>query len=49
MIGQLSHMIHQHFEHTYTITPDGKIFVLTAEDGGKEQLARLGVEVSDLL
>jgi len=38
-----------HFEHTYTITPDGKIFVLTAEDGGKEQLARLGVEVSDLL
>jgi hypothetical protein len=26
-----------------------KIFVLTAEDGGKEQLARLGVEVSDLL
>ena len=38
-----------HFEHTYAITPDGKIFVLTAEDGGKEQLARLGVEVSDLL
>ena len=38
-----------HFEHTYTITPDGKIFVLTAEDGGKEQLARLGIEVSDLL
>ncbi len=38
-----------HFEHTYTIAPDGKVFVLTAEDGGKEQLARLGVEVSDLL
>jgi methionyl aminopeptidase len=38
-----------HFEHTYAILPDGKIFVLTAEDGGKEQLARLGVEVSNLL
>jgi len=38
-----------HFEHTYAIIPDGKIFVLTAEDGGKEQLAKLGVEISDLL
>jgi methionyl aminopeptidase len=38
-----------HFEHTYTIAPDGKIFVLTAQDGGREELARLGVEISDLL
>lgn len=38
-----------HFEHTYAICPDGKPFVLTAIDGGKEQLARLGVEISDLL
>ena len=38
-----------HFEHTYAILPDGKPFVLTAFDGGKEQLGRLGIEVSDLL
>ena len=38
-----------HFEHTYTIAPDGKAFVLTALDGGKEQLGRLGIEISDLL
>ena len=38
-----------HFEHTYTIAPDGKPFVLTALDGGKEQLGRLGIEISDLL
>ncbi|MDO8646647.1 MAG: type I methionyl aminopeptidase [Candidatus Planktophila sp.] len=38
-----------HFEHTYAICPDGKPFVLTAIDGGKEHLARLGVEISDLL
>ena len=38
-----------HFEHTYTIAPDGKAFVLTSLDGGKEQLARLGVSISDLL
>ncbi|MDA2965270.1 MAG: M24 family metallopeptidase, partial [Actinomycetota bacterium] len=38
-----------HFEHTYTIAPDGKIFVLTAEDGGKQKLGLLGVETSDLL
>ena len=38
-----------HFEHTYTIAPDGKAFVLTALDGGKEQLARLGIPISDLL
>ena len=38
-----------HFEHTYTIAPDGKVFVLTAEDGGAQKLGQLGVEVSDLL
>jgi methionyl aminopeptidase len=38
-----------HFEHTYTIAPDGKAFVLTALDSGKEQLGRLGIEISDLL
>lgn len=38
-----------HFEHTYCILPDGKPFVLTALDGGREKLASIGVEVSDLL
>ena len=38
-----------HFEHTYAICPDGKPFVLTALDGGKSELARFGVEISDLL
>jgi len=38
-----------HFEHTYTIAPDGKPFVLTALDGGREQLGGLGIEISDLL
>lgn len=38
-----------HFEHSYAICPDGKAFVLTALDGGKAQLARLGVEISGLL
>ena len=38
-----------HFEHTYTIAPDGKVFVLTALDGGKAELSRLGVEISTLL
>jgi len=38
-----------HFEHSYAICPDGKPFVLTAIDGGRSQLNRLGVEVSDLL
>ncbi len=38
-----------HFEHSYAICPDGKPFVLTAVDGGKENLTRLGVEISDLL
>ncbi|MFY0409850.1 type I methionyl aminopeptidase [Solicola sp. PLA-1-18] len=31
-----------HFEHTFTLTPDGA-WVLTALDGGREQLAALGV------
>jgi len=38
-----------HFEHTYAIAPDGKVFVLTAFDGGKAELNRLGVEISTLL
>jgi methionyl aminopeptidase len=38
-----------HFEHTYAILSDGKPFVLTSFDGGKAELARLGVVVSDLL
>ena len=38
-----------HFEHTYAMMPDGKPFVLTAFDGGKSELSRLGVEVSGLL
>ena len=38
-----------HFEHSYCIAPDGKPFVLTALDGGKAELARLGVEISGLL
>jgi methionyl aminopeptidase len=38
-----------HFEHTYAIAPDGKPFVLTAIDGGKAELSRLGVDISELL
>ena len=38
-----------HFENTYCLLPDGKPFVLTALDGGKERLGVLGIEVSDLL
>lgn len=38
-----------HFEHSYAVMPDGKPFVLTAFDGGKADLSRLGVEISDLL
>lgn len=38
-----------HFEHSYVICPDGKPFVLTAFDGGREKLANLGVEISTLL
>jgi methionyl aminopeptidase len=38
-----------HFEHSYAICPDGKPFVLTSPDGGRAELARFGVETSDLL
>lgn len=38
-----------HFEHTYAVMPDGKPFVLTAFDGGKSELSRLGIEISNLL
>jgi methionyl aminopeptidase len=38
-----------HFEHSYALLPDGKPFVLTAPDGGKEKLTSLGIEVSNLL
>ena len=38
-----------HFENSYVICPDGKPFVLTSLDGGRSELSRLGVEVSDLL
>ena len=38
-----------HFEHTFTLAPDGKPFVLTAFDGGKSDLGRLGVEISSLI
>ena len=38
-----------HFENSYVICPDGKPFVLTALDGGKAELARFGIETSELL
>jgi methionyl aminopeptidase len=38
-----------HFEHSYCLAPDGKPFVLTAFDGGKERLGALGIAVSDML
>ena len=38
-----------HFENSYVICPDGKPFVLTAIDGGGENLGRLGLQISDLL
>jgi methionyl aminopeptidase len=34
-----------HFEHTVAISDDG-LWVLTAIDGGREQLERLGVPVA---
>ena len=36
-----------HWEHTVAILPDG-LWVLTAEDGGRAELAARGVPVSDL-
>lgn len=38
-----------HFENTFALLPDGKPFVLTAFDGGKSDLGRLGVEISGLI
>ena len=38
-----------HFEQSFAFLPDGKPFVLTSLDGGKAELGRLGVEISDLL
>ena len=38
-----------HWENSYAILPDGRPFVLTALDGGRERLGALGVEISDLL
>ncbi|MFM7462741.1 MAG: type I methionyl aminopeptidase [Actinomycetota bacterium] len=38
-----------HWEHTFAILEDEKVFVLTALDGGKERLSALGVEISTLL
>ena len=38
-----------HFENSYAILPDGKPFVLTALDGGRERLGALGVEISEML
>ncbi len=35
-----------HFEHTFTVTPEGP-WVLTAHDGGRERLAALGVSVPE--
>jgi methionyl aminopeptidase len=35
-----------HFEQTFALCPDGKPFVTTALDGGKERLGRLGIEIS---
>ncbi len=38
-----------HFENSYCLLPDGKPFVLTALDGGRDRLGALGIEISDLL
>ena len=38
-----------HFENTFALLPDGKPFVLTALDGGKSDLGRLGVEISGVI
>jgi methionyl aminopeptidase len=38
-----------HFENSYCIAPDGKPFVLTALDGGREKLGALGIEISSLI
>jgi methionyl aminopeptidase len=38
-----------HFEHSFALLHDGKPFVLTAIDGGREKLGSLGIEISNLL
>jgi methionyl aminopeptidase len=38
-----------HFEHSFALMPDGKPFVLTALDGGREKLGAKGIEISTLL
>jgi methionyl aminopeptidase len=38
-----------HFENTYCLLPDGKPFVLTAIDGGKERLGAFGMDISAML
>lgn len=38
-----------HFEQSFALLPDGKPYVLTSLDGGRERLGRLGVEISSAL
>ena len=38
-----------HTEHSFALTPDGGIFVLTAKDGGAAGLASFGREISPLI
>ena len=38
-----------HWEHTFALLEDGSIFVLTALDGGRERLGKLGIEISHML
>jgi methionyl aminopeptidase len=38
-----------HWEHSFALLPDEKIFVMTALDGGRERLGSLGVEISTLI
>jgi methionyl aminopeptidase len=38
-----------HFENSFALLPDGKPFVLTALDGGKEKLGSMGIEISTLI
>jgi methionyl aminopeptidase len=38
-----------HWEHSFALMPDEKIFVMTALDGGRERLGALGVEISTLI
>ncbi|MGA1669364.1 MAG: type I methionyl aminopeptidase [Candidatus Nanopelagicaceae bacterium] len=38
-----------HWEHTFALLEDGNIFVLTALDGGRDRLGKLGIEISHML